>query len=156
MLHGIRVMLLGLMSVVTPAIWGAEMHSEIDRLKAADAAWSTAAAAGNVDEILTFWADDAVNYFPGAPPVRGKAAIEALVRQNRSRKGFRLTWKAADIQVAESGELGYTSGPFTMTLPLPSGEVVERGGHYVCIWRKDSDGRWRCILETSVSGPELN
>lgn len=150
MIRGIGVLLICLISILTSVVWGAEMTNETDVLKAADAAWANAAASGNVDEILRYWAEDAVNYFPGAPPAIGKAAIEVLVQQNRSREGFSLRWQATEVRIAQSGELGYTSGPFTMTAVLPSGERVERTGNYVCIWRKEANGEWRCIVETSV------
>jgi len=151
MSYAIRAAIFGVVSVSAAVVWASAPPSEEEALRAADAAWAEAAASGSVDEIVKYWAEDAINYFPGMPPLRGRADIEAFVRQNRSRDaGFNLTWRATQVWLAESGELGYTSGPFTMTSTLPSGERRERTGHYVCIWRKDADGRWRCIVETSV------
>jgi len=151
MSYPIRAVIFCVVSMFASGTWGSAPSSEEEALRAADAAWAEAAASGNVDEIVKYWAEDAINYFPGMPPLRGRADIEAFVRQNRSRDaGFSLTWRATEVRLAESGELGYTSGPFTMTSTLPSGERRERTGHYVCIWRKDPDGRWRCIVETSV------
>ena len=132
------------------------MDSEQNTLLASDAAWAKAASVGNVEEILRYWSEDAINYFPDKPPAKGKAAIAALVKQNRSNKGFSLNWKATEVHVADSGELGYTSGPFEIKLTLPSGVQVERTGHYVCIWRKEADGKWRCIVESSVFDSPVN
>lgn len=119
----------------------------------ADAAWAAAAEAADIDTILTFWADDAINYFPGMPPAVGKPAIETLVRENRGRGEFSLSWHATHAEVAATGDLGYTSGPFEMSSRVAGNEWVTQSGHYLCIWKKDASGNWKCAMETSVIGP---
>ncbi|MGE0623910.1 MAG: DUF4440 domain-containing protein [Pseudomonadales bacterium] len=152
---GLFLLLIAAASASHGATGGTEMEMQsVAGLRAADAAWARAAAAGDTDAILKFWADDATNYFPGMPPAKGKTAIEKLVMRNRSQADFRLSWEATDVMVAASGELGYTSGPFELRARSPSGELVTRTGHYVCVWRKDADGRWQCILESSVFDPD--
>ena len=41
--------------------------------------WSSLVATGNLDSIMTGWADDAVMMAPGLPPLEGKAAIRGYV-----------------------------------------------------------------------------
>lgn len=123
-------------------------------LLATDRAWAAAAAAGDVDRVLSFWADDAVNYFSGAPVAEGIDAIRALVRRNRSRPGFSLSWEPETVVVARSGEFGYTTGPFTLSLRSPDGDPITQRGYYVCLWERQADGSWKCIVESSVLGPE--
>ena len=129
------------------------LKAERQELLDTDRAWASAAAAGDVQSLTDFWADDAINYFPNAPVAKGREAIEALVRRNRSRPGFSLKWEAAEAVVAASGDLGYTSGTFELSVNGDNGEPVRQTGHYVCIWKKLSNGLWKCVVETSVFGP---
>ncbi len=118
-------------------------------LLAADRAWATAAAMGEIDRVVTFWAEDAVNYLPGEVPARGRDAIISMVRRYRSDPAFSLSWHAQTVEVAASGELGFTSGRFTMTRG-GGRETVIRTGHYLCVWHKLPGGDWKCAVETSV------
>ncbi len=118
-----------------------------------DRAWAAAAAAGDIERLTSFWAEDAINYFPGAPVAQGKTAIGQLVQRNRSQPGFSLTWDPQDAVVAGSGDLGYTLGSFTLSVQTPEGVPVNRRGHYVCIWKKSSDGSWKCAVESTIFGP---
>lgn len=115
-----------------------------------DRAWAAAAAAGDAAKLSSFWADDAVNLFPGRPVAHGLDEIRALVRQNRSRPGFALSWEPNVAEVAASGDLGYTWGPFRLSVDGTDGRPVVRQGNYLCIWRKQSDGAWKCTVESSV------
>ncbi len=123
---------------------------ETNALLETDRAWAAAAKAGDVDKVASFWAEDATNYFPGAPVARGKKAIVELVKKNRSKPGFSLSWEPREAIVAESGELGYTSGPFSLSVLGPEGVPIARTGHYVCIWKRHADGSWKCSLESTI------
>ncbi len=145
--------------LVLLAIVGLGCSSEPDleavrqALLEADAAWATAAAAGDVETLATFWAADAVNYFPGAPVASSRESILGLVARNRSIPGFRLSWEATTASVSMSADFGYTSGPFQLSTRSPDGSEVIRTGHYVAIWRKGAQDRWECIVESTVFGP---
>ena len=67
--------------------------------------WSTAAGKGDVDAILAYWADDAVVMPPGEAPVRGKAAIRALVEG--SGPGFSIKWEPLEAHVSAAGDMAY-------------------------------------------------
>jgi ketosteroid isomerase-like protein len=130
-----------------------DLDAEREALLEADRAWATAAAAGDVERLTSFWADDATNYFPGAPVARGKDAIGELVRRNRSLPGFSLSWEPQEAVVARSADLGYTSGTFALSIENPDGSLVIRRGHYVCVWKKQTDGSWKCAVESTIFGP---
>jgi ketosteroid isomerase-like protein len=132
----------------------ADLRSERQALLTTDKQWAAAAAAGIPERILSFYAEDAVNYFPGFPPAEGKAAIAEVVRRNRSLAGFSLHWEPVEAVVSTGADIGYTTGPFTLAMEQPGGSPVKRTGHYVCIWRKAADGTWKCIVESTIfEGP---
>lgn len=56
--------------------------------------------------------------------------------------------------LAESGELGYTVGQYTITVTGEDGERSVEKGKYVTIWRKQADGSWKVVLDGGNSdGP---
>ena len=131
-----------------------DIETERQALLNADSAWAVAAASGNVEKIKTFWTEDAINYFPGQEPAFGKEEILNIVKKNRSTPGFSLNWKARDAVVSESGSMGYTHGSYKLTFSDPEGNNYAKSGNYVCIWKKQEDGSWKCVLEASVPGPQ--
>lgn len=132
---------------------GVNVDAEKRKLLDTDNAWASAAKVGDVNRVMAFWSDDAINFFPGMSPAKGKEAIHQLVERNRSRAGFSLTWEPTEAKVAASGDLGYTYGTFTLTVSGSDGQPVSRGGSYMCVWEKTADGRWQCALESTVFGP---
>jgi len=149
----IAVSLLGIACAALSVVGcsGAVDHAaQTESLLQADREWAAAAAAGDVQHLTTFWADDAINFFPGAPPALGKEAIRELVKRNRSRPGFSLAWQPTRAVVAESADLGYTWGTFQLSAQDPAGSPVRRGGNYVAIWRKQTDGTWKCEVESTI------
>ena len=117
-----------------------------------DKEWAAAAKAGDVKKIVTFWAGDAIDYFPNSPAAVGKNAILKLVKKNRSIPGFTLSWEPMKAEVAASADLGYTSGAFQVSMNDAEGNPLTKSGNYVCLWKKRNDGSWKCIVETSVFG----
>lgn len=131
-----------------------DINAEKTALLTADTAWAAAAEAGDVERALAFWTDDAVIYFQDRPVVTGKQAIRDFVMKNRSMPGFSIGWSPSEAVVAASGELGYTTGTAEVSLPAEDGGVVTRKGNYLCIWRKQADGTWKCPIEISNFRPQ--
>jgi ketosteroid isomerase-like protein len=129
------------------------VESERQAIFAADREWAAAARAGDVEKLASFWSDDAINFFPNQPAAIGKAAIGGLVRTNRSRAGFSLSWEPQEAVVAASGDIGYSYGTFQLSFENGDNEQVSRHGHYVCIWKKQVDGSWKCGVESTIFGP---
>ena len=132
---------------------GCASHIDLSREQTAlletDRAWA-AAAAGDIPRLTSFWADDAVNFFPGAPVARGKDEIRKLVQQNRSKPGFSLSWKPVESTVADAGDLGYTLGSFQLSSDTADGNPMVKRGNYLCIWKKQPDGGWKCVVERTI------
>jgi len=47
--------------------------------------------------------------------------------------------------VAKSGELGYLYGTYELSMQEP---VVHDTGKMVEVWKKQADGKWKCIVDT--------
>jgi ketosteroid isomerase-like protein len=64
---------------------------------------------------------------------------------------FTLTWEPMGGSVANSGELGYTFGVYSLK---PNNEDTVLYGTYVSIWKKQTDGNWKFVLQSQNEGIE--
>ena len=62
--------------------------------------------------------------------------------------GFVISWKATKVEVAKSGDLGFVSGTYEITMNDASGEPTTDKGKYVEVWEKQADGNWKCGTDT--------
>lgn len=126
-------------------------------LVTADRALAARAAAGDVRAgFLEALADNAVAFDPG--PVDARAVWSA-----RAVRGERLQWAPAQAEVAISGDLGYTLGPWQYTLLPDAAADPEEGdgppadearpsafGHLLNVWQKRPGGEWRLLFTHSI------
>ena len=113
-------------------------------LKALDAEWSKAVGAKNVDKTVSYYADDAIAYPPGAPMVRGRENFKKAWGDMLNTPGLQsFSWKATSA--GADGNLGYTSGMYQMTMKGKDGKTTTENGKYVCVWHKGGDGKWKAI-----------
>jgi ketosteroid isomerase-like protein len=125
-----------------------DLASEKTRLLHRDAEWATAAAEGrDIELILSFWTDDAVAIPPGLPSVIGKAALRRYVEGSLQVPGFRITWTSNDVAISPDGNLAYMFGRNAVTMNAPDGTPTTTEGRAVTIWRRESDGEWRCAVD---------
>jgi ketosteroid isomerase-like protein len=117
-------------------------------LRATDEQWSATAAKNDLDGTVAFYADDAVLLPPNAPIAMGPQSIRAswagLLGPNTA-----VSWKVTKGDLAQSGELGYLYGTYQLSIRDPKGgSGVHDTGKFVEIWKKQTDGRWKCIVDT--------
>ncbi len=131
-----------------------DVARERENLLAADRAWAQVASAGqNADSILAYWTDDARVVAPGQPTLDGKPAIRQMVTRSLAMPGFHVTWTPHGAWVSRSGDLGYTVGNNEFTVPDSTGTLSKLPGRYLTVWRKEPDGRWRCVADYTAPGP---
>ena len=111
------------------------------------AEWSAAAQTRDVEKILAFWADDAVVLPPGRPAVSGKAAIREYVVESFRIPGFGISWKAESAVVSGSGDLAYLRESNRVTFTGPDGKAAAVEGKAITVWKKGTDGVWRCVAD---------
>ena len=89
-------------------------------------------------------------------PVRGPQAIgEAFAGAG---EGVSLVWEPVRAEVSQSGDLGFTWGRWTLTLPQADEDPRLVRGKYISVWRRQPDGAWKYVLDgghtTTASPPE--
>ena len=58
-----------------------------------------------------------------------------------------LTWKPDGGEIATSGDLGFTYGIYKLEMK----DTVLKGT-YVSIWKKQTDGKWKFVLDSGNEG----
>lgn len=116
-------------------------------LRAADAQWQRAFSANDLKRSVDFCAADGSVMAPNAPIATGKPAITQLFSTFFSWPDFKISWNATDVEVARSGELGYTTGLYELSFKDPSGKVINDNGKYVTVWKKQADGSWKVLRD---------
>jgi ketosteroid isomerase-like protein len=128
--------------------------AESSKLAQRDADWSSASFEGkDIDRIVSFWSDDAHVLQPGLPPIDGKTAIRAFVTASLKIPGFKIHWVSEKPVFSPDGKMAYMLGAVETTAPGPNGTLQSTHGRGVTIWRRDSDGVWRCVVDITNDAP---
>jgi ketosteroid isomerase-like protein len=120
-----------------------DLQADFDSLVAAERAFSKLSEEKGIkDSFLANVADDAVVFRPG--PVPGKEWLSA----HPNPSAF-LAWHPTFAAIARSGDLGWTTGPYEITLK----DGRKGYGQYSTVWRKQPDGRWKFVVDLGIETP---
>ncbi|WP_116810464.1 YybH family protein [Steroidobacter cummioxidans] len=109
----------------------------------AEQAFAATMAARDHAAFTRHLAEDAI-FFDGEKAIRGKAAIAAAWKGYYEKPNPPFSWTPENVEVLDSGELAYSSGPVFD----PSGKRV---GTFNSVWRRESDGTWRVVFDKACS-----
>ncbi len=115
-------------------------------IEASNTGFEQAMLAGDTIAMVASYADDAVVQPPYMPASSGKAAIQSLFAEMVAEgvpSSFDIMYE--NVTVAESGELAYETGHYTVSGTSPEGEIWEDQGKYLSVWEKDADGQWKTV-----------
>lgn len=115
--------------------------------------WARAAASGDLERTISFWSDDAIVMPPGQPVVVGKAAIREFLRQALAIPGFSITWEPEHASVVNQSDVAYMVERNRITVPDATGTPRVQFGKAVTVWRKDSTGAWKCVIDIWNDNP---
>jgi len=122
--------------------------ADVKAIRDVETAWDQAFATKDVDKVGAFYADDASLFLPDAPVVNGIAAIKAADKPFLSDKNFSLTCASDKVDVAKSGDFGYSQGSLTQTMTDPkTKKVLTVKGKYVTVFKKQADGGWKAVAD---------
>jgi ketosteroid isomerase-like protein len=92
------------------------------------------------------YAADNVVLLRGNRLIGGKDAMQKYFGQS-SLSDVQLTWKPAFVDVAASGDMGYTYGPYTFSAVDTAGNPVRDTGYFHTVWKKQEDGEWKFVWD---------
>jgi uncharacterized protein (TIGR02246 family) len=125
------------------------LAAEEKAIRAVEADFAKAVAAKDLDKSVSFYAEDAALLNENEATAVGKSAIRAFWTSTLAMPNLALTWAVDKVQVAAGGDLAYDYGNYKMSYTGPSGKKVSDVGKYATIWKKQADGNWKAVLDTS-------
>ena len=117
-------------------------------IRKADADWVQAAQSKQVEVWVAFYSDDAVVLPPNEKVANTKDGIRKAVGELLGLPGLAVKWQLTKVEVARSGDIGYAYGTYELTANDAKGKPVTDLGKIVEIWKKQSDGGWKCAVDT--------
>lgn len=78
--------------------------------------------------------------------LKGKAEIKKHYTE-WPYKDVVLKWAPDFVDVAASGELGYTYGKYNFSRKDTTGKVINSTGYFHTVWKKQADGSWRFVWD---------
>ncbi|MGI9291476.1 MAG: YybH family protein [Gammaproteobacteria bacterium] len=104
------------------------------------------AEVGIAEAYRRFMAQDAISLPDGGLAIGGRDEIYEEMRTLSEGMEFVITWEPLEVEVAASGELGFTWGIYYFEALDELGAPYVAEGKYVYLWR-NNNGRWELILD---------
>ena len=112
----------------------------------ADRAFDAAVAEGGSEAWGGWFAEDGALVLEGRGEIRGRIQVRDAVAF-LDVPGVSLRWTPTRADIAASGDLGWTTGTYVSESPGPAGETLREEGVYVSIWRLQTDGSWKVVMD---------
>jgi len=131
----------GCAAVPHPSIEG--LRSSLEK---AELDFAASVAARGVDAWVDTFAEDGVSLDEKGTIVRGHAAIRAQMTPVLAK--VKINWHPTLVDVAPSGDMGFTYGPYEVIAPREGGKpaVVARGT-FMTVWKRGPDGVWKAAAD---------
>lgn len=127
-------------------------EADIQAIRDTEAQWNQDYLSRDPDKLAAYYSEDAVLMAPGMPAAAGKANIRSSIAALTSDPALSLKFQASKVDVAQSGDLGYTLGSYVMTLTNPQTKrIMHDYGSYVTTYRKGPDGKWKAVADIATS-----
>jgi uncharacterized protein (TIGR02246 family) len=119
--------------------------------KAIGVAYATWAAAANEKDMsrwVPFLAPDALFLPPNHVALRDEGAIRAFYSKLFTDPQFSLTCKQERVEVSVSRDMAWSTGTCEATFTGPNGQRASDSSKWVKVWKKQSDGQWKCAVNS--------
>ena len=129
-------------ALLLPAAAHAQATATFDAVVASETAFAKQSVQTSIEAALL------ANSTPTALTTDNGKLVNAqnVWRTRTSRPGRKLTWYPVLADAAQSGDLGYTTGPWT----LLQDDRPQAAGEYVTVWRKQLDGKWKLAVNMNI------
>ena len=128
-------------------------------LRKADADWAAAAGAAGVDAWMGFYGADAIVLLPNDRLATGREQVRDAVTHLLTLPRFSVGWHPIKVEMARSGDLAYLIGAYELRFGDSRGLPLSDRGRHLELWKRQTDGAWKCIVDTWISDgsppPEL-
>ncbi len=109
-------------------------------------AFTEMAGTKGVPAAFEFFAADDVIMQRGKRLVKGKSEMKDYFDTWTFQK-VKLEWEPTFVDVAASGDLAYTYGPYTFEAIDSSGETISDTGFFHTVWKRQKTGEWKFVWD---------
>jgi len=96
---------------------------------------------------LAYAADDVVVKRNNSLIIGIDSLRESYKNQKSNSEKVSLTWKPDFVDVASSGDLGYTYGKYVYTTTDSIGDTKVNKGVFHTVWKKQANGKWKFVWD---------
>ena len=132
-----------------PAFAADKVRSAID---ASTRVWLDAYAKGDAAKVASLYATDAMVMPPGAPPAKGRAAIQKFWQGAMDAGMGNVSLKT--IEVGSSGGIAYEQGEVALDVRGKDGKTAHVVGKYIVVWKKSPKGKWELYRDIWNDTPQ--
>lgn len=128
-----------------------KLSAELQSLVDAERAFAKLGVAQGVRaSFMAFFAPDGINFQPG--PVNTQ---EALAKRPAPTGPLPTTldWQPVWGAISAAGDMGFNTGPFTVTDNTPAKRPTQHG-LFFSVWKKQTDGSWKVAVDIGTPTPE--
>ena len=123
----------------------ADVEAAKRAIRIADLELAKSVADRNLERFVALVGEDAV--FFGSGIARGRDAVAKAWLPFFTDGSLFLKWHPTQVEVASSGDLGYSIGEYERIGKNAAGNPETATGNYVSIWRRQADGKWKVVLD---------
>ncbi len=132
----------------------ADTAKDVATLTANSAQFNADYKARAADKLVAGDATDFIGYFPFTAVQNGPQDAKAMAAEFAKDPALAVTITPDRVEVAKSGDLGYSIGHFERTATNAKTHAAETGtGGYVAVYRKQADGTWKNVAVSVSPGP---
>jgi ketosteroid isomerase-like protein len=137
--------------VAAVAVVGAQVRTDaLDSLVRAERAFARMSVETSQREaFLANFADDGVWFSPGPANTKDALKKQPVPPGPPTRT---LDWEPVSGDVAESGDLGYTTGPYRSS--AKASDKAPATGWFFSVWKRAGDGPWRVAADFGIEAPD--
>jgi len=110
-------------------------------------------ASGDIDSVVTVFAEDARLMPPNVLAIEGREAVREFWKQAVTLGQWNFSLET--VSVIANGPIAVELGRYTVQInarqELPPGIKAYDSGDYVCYWRLEEDGKWRIVYDIPSS-----
>lgn len=150
LLKPLLFLVLTILLVQCSTIRTVDVASEKDSILKTDREFSDYSSKNGMKKAFLLFGDETmVMLRENSMPVVGKAAFGDFYKDFDDTQ-MTLVWEPLFADISASGDLGYSYGIYTMT--IKSDSLKTEKGTYLSIWKKDSTGSWKFVVDTGNEG----
>jgi uncharacterized protein (TIGR02246 family) len=121
-------------------------------IRKAEAGMEKAVASLDAEKAVSYYTDDVVGMTADAPVMQGKEnALKYF--QTMLKDKPEISWTPSHVEVARSGDLGYSWGIGKVIVKGKKGKAVETTMKYASVWKKQVDGSWKIAVDSLIPDP---